>query len=441
LDTRIENCYGSSGSTPMPGSDWLTSDASVGTINSEGLAEGVSPGYVTFTTSWINHVWHFQSIDLDCLVDDIPGSGSGGMDVIPRVDKIQYQDGNSYVDISGTLFILKGTSVTFKAAPNPKNGTWPAGNPVWSGNSGASGTGSTTTVTFNSTSASISDYKAITASSGNSSVSVFAIVYELMRRFTPEDNFAQRSLEDFGVQERVNLSYSSTLSLSYSQIGNLKWKITQGLGSISNATQMNGNGTFTASQTSGNVTLELEIQSGPSKNQSITYNKTIVSPSGAYILKVPNLGLIHCYGYCSTGFFGSVYLQPANVSFEGLYFREGGGVMQAQGYYAPLNMMPHDPTPQGAIVSDCQYPRGCYAFLDTIYTGNGSGPFSVGQAIWPIEWLYGFVENPATNYVYFTTANHQQNADAQGKASIQKASSGTFSSMVNDASSENGCIR
>lgn len=65
------------------------------------------------------------------------------------------------------LYVLKGASVTFKAVPNPPTAAWPAGRPVWSGTSGATGSGPTVTVAFNTTSSSTTDFKTVVATSGN----------------------------------------------------------------------------------------------------------------------------------------------------------------------------------------------------------------------------------------------------------------------------------
>jgi len=81
---------------------------------------------------------------------------------IVKVDKLQYLDPETgYTDITGTLYVRVGTSVTFKAIPNPSGASWPSNQPVWFGSSGASGTGSTTSVTFNTLSSSTSDYKKV----------------------------------------------------------------------------------------------------------------------------------------------------------------------------------------------------------------------------------------------------------------------------------------
>lgn len=111
-----------------------------------------------------------------------------------------------------------------QALPTPANRQFPRGRPVWSGTSGASGTGQTTSVTFNTASSSTSDFKTVIATAGNS-MTVNAIVYELTGTFTPEIVFTGRSLTRFGIEENITLGFTATPSLTASQIGGLQWRL------------------------------------------------------------------------------------------------------------------------------------------------------------------------------------------------------------------------
>ena len=83
------------------------------------------------------------------------------------VASVQYKDPSSgnFVPVSGTLYVLKDTKITFKAIPNPNTATFAAGQPTWSGTSGASGTGQTTDVQFGTVSTSATDYKTVVVTS------------------------------------------------------------------------------------------------------------------------------------------------------------------------------------------------------------------------------------------------------------------------------------
>jgi pectate disaccharide-lyase len=121
---------------------------------------------------------------LDKWTDDLYNGGGGRSDTNPEtltmdshktvgaefvinvVSKIQYEKSEGqWVDMPDPLKVYEGSTVNFKAIPSHPTG-WPSGNPVWGGTSGASGTGETTSVTFNTISTSSTDYKTVTAQSG-----------------------------------------------------------------------------------------------------------------------------------------------------------------------------------------------------------------------------------------------------------------------------------
>ncbi len=83
------------------------------------------------------------------------------------VASVQYKDpiSGNFVPASGTLYVLKDTKITFKAIPNPSTASFAAGQPTWSGTSGASGTGQTTDVQFGTASTSATDYKTVVVTS------------------------------------------------------------------------------------------------------------------------------------------------------------------------------------------------------------------------------------------------------------------------------------
>lgn len=116
---------------------------------------------------------HGRTIGGVLITGSSPGvtSGTVAATVAPRVAKVQFQlAGGAFQDIPTTgLYVHKGTTVTFKAIPDPSTAAWPQGSPVWSGTSGAAGTGETCAVTFNTASTSMSDYATVTASCGTSS--------------------------------------------------------------------------------------------------------------------------------------------------------------------------------------------------------------------------------------------------------------------------------
>jgi hypothetical protein len=232
--------------------------------------------------------------------------------VIPAVDKIQYQAHSiwfdTWVDISGTLYVMKGTTVTFKAIPNPADATWPEGKPVWGGTSGASGTGATKAVTFNTVSTSATDFKTVTAECGNTKT-VNVIVYDLTGVHIPQDNFTGRSYTKYGVAEVANLSFTvSPTGVTALQMGGLMWCKIAGVGIVDN-TGFRGTGTYTASATASNVTLRVVVLSGPSKNRCVDMAFTVVAPSGTRMTRA-STNVWHIHGFASAGIALYYWLEP-----------------------------------------------------------------------------------------------------------------------------------
>ena len=95
------------------------------------------------------------------------------------IDHLEYRIGSTgdFTPVTGTVYALKGATVTFKAIIDPPGATWPNGTPTWSGTAGASGIGETKSVTFNTLSTSASDTKTVIATCGTSSKTANVIVY------------------------------------------------------------------------------------------------------------------------------------------------------------------------------------------------------------------------------------------------------------------------
>jgi hypothetical protein len=153
-----------------------------------------------------------------------------GYVVVVGVGTIKYNDPQTgWTDMPDPLYVFKGTTVSFKALAVPSGAPWPYGKPVWGGSAGATGTGETTSVALNSVSSSTSDYKTVTAECGNT-VTVNVLVYDLTGNLVPEDNFSGRSQTDYGLEELVGLSYTT----SPSGISGLpvQWTIESGVGTL-----------------------------------------------------------------------------------------------------------------------------------------------------------------------------------------------------------------
>jgi len=350
-----------------------------------------------------------------------------------NVQEIQYQDGNTFVSIAGTLYVLKGTPVTFKAIPEAPATVFSPSQPTWSGTSGASGTGETVSVTFNTASTSLSDAKTVIASTANS-VTVNVIVYELTGKLTPRDDFTGRSTTDFGVGEIIDLSFTATPAVTAAQAGGLLWKQTVGHGTLTAATD--GTGVYTAASSPESATLKLEVQNGPSKTQGPTKTISIVAPNGAYQVQAPGTGIKHVQGTCSVGFQARTYLEPRDVSFINIEAREGTTTATATGWLAGSNGAVHT-TGNWMPIAGCTASTGCVIqAIDSIYNEYpmryGGTRWGIGEFRWniPREWRSG--TGTATPY---TTLLHLFQSDGAGGATISKGGAGPFQRNPNDPTS------
>jgi hypothetical protein len=376
-----------------------------------------SPGYVTITA---------VCNDDGAVNNDSPDSTSVTVTVV-KVDKIQYDDPDTgYTDISGTLYVHKGTTVTFKSIPDPSGASWPSGKPVWGGV--ASGTGSTKAVTFNSLSSSTTDYKTVTAECGNT-VSVNVIVFDFTGTLTPDVNFTSRSMSQYGVEETVSLSHTTDPS----GITGLpfEWEKFSGKGSVSGST-------YDAEAIAGDVTLKLKLTSGPSKGRYKVYSKTVVAPTNRFIHAAsPWDGIWHDNGVHTCGIKGESYLNPKNVSFTNIQRREGtsppatvtGHYLSDYGTPGPTHTIGSWFTPSSPNTT-----TGCYVVRDTTSTNHpcaslgDSGTFS-----WTIAYEYkgdDAVPRPMGNI----TASKE--IESSGTTKVKKGSLSWFSKALGASDSE-----
>ncbi len=338
-----------------------------------------------------------------------------------KVDKLQYYSyiTAEWVDVAGTVYVRKGDLISFRAVPNP-SGTWPDGKPVWGGSSGASGTGEEKNVTFNTLSSSPSDYKTVTAECGNT-VTANVIVFDFEGTLVPVDNFSNRNLDNYGLEEQVYLGCTIAPSgLTGSTLGGLRWKIPPiGVGSLSNVTT-NGTALYDAEEAAGTANLWLEVLSGPSWGAFIPYSKTVVAPSDEYMIQKPGTGTRHLVNTCSAGLLAYVYLEPKDVSFSNLNWHEGTCTSTGTGFWAPSNGLVH-PVGSTFSVFGGSATTGCQInCTDEVYS-EGPPPYSVGQFNWPIPHEY-----KASDGVFHlvAVANHNAVADSAGKCTIEKKGAG-----------------
>lgn len=208
------------------------------------------------------------------------------------VGKIQYYDPvNGYVDVTEPLYVLKGTTVTFKAISSPSGITFPIGQPHWSGTANPSANGETTTASFSDESSSLKGYYTVVAKAGEgTTVTANVIVYDIILKLTPEDDFPGRSYDDYGIGEKIILSVEAEIGGSPLQItnalvggknslkmktitaqtlsngnswGDLEWIIEKGDGTLEDGGMGDGTGYYTVGDSAGSFELSVRLISGP----------------------------------------------------------------------------------------------------------------------------------------------------------------------------------
>ena len=361
------------------------------------------------------------------LYDETAKTDSISVTVV-KVAKIQYYDLDTEWTDAGTLYVHLGTTVYFKAIPDPGGASWPRGKPVWGGTSGASGTGATKSVTFNTLSTSTSDYKTVTAECGNT-VTVNVVVFDYTGTFTPADNFASRSQSQYGLEETVALAFTtSPTGITASQAGGLEWALHMGVGGLSNAGS-DGTAEYNAKETAGSVTFSLMIKSGPSKWHYKFYDKTVVAPSGTRLTRVNPNTVWHEQDAASAGIRLYYWLDPTNVSFSNLTFGEDScNATNKSGCW--LGMAAHPQNTFGAI-NEGNITKGCRVSAPDnawarIYSWGSGGAYT-----WSIPSQY--IDNTATRNT-FGAKDQVHTTQANGDATQAKGGE-SGSAALNDPTS------
>jgi len=138
--------------------------------------------------------------------------------VVKVVEPLQYLSSGSYVNVPDPLYVAKGSSVTFQASPNPTGAPWPSdpsvaspAKPVWSGTSGASGTGETKLVTFDTVSNTATDYKTVTAECGTTAIAN-VVVYDILEVTVDQTEILSGALDNMYHQCVATIQVTPVLS-------------------------------------------------------------------------------------------------------------------------------------------------------------------------------------------------------------------------------------
>jgi hypothetical protein len=123
------------------------------------------------------------------------------------VDQLQFRNlAQELVEVSGPIYVTTGSSIDYRAIPIPSGSSWPSGQPKWGGTSGASGTGASATVVFDTVAASSNDVKSVTAQCGIGRASAGVICFAYRPVYTPDSNLPGHSRTGVGLGELIHLS-------------------------------------------------------------------------------------------------------------------------------------------------------------------------------------------------------------------------------------------
>ena len=344
---------------------------------------------------------------------------------------------SSYQDVSSSLLVLKGTRLIFKAISDYPDKPWPPGSPTWGGSSGASGTGETTSVTFDTLSATTSDYKTVTATL-DGAVTANVIVYDIIPSTKAKEDFPGRSEAHYGVGEGVDLTYTTQPA---GIPVNLTWSIVNGNGSIMGVIWQAGDYATT-------TTLRAWVQSGSSADEYRDVSRGVVAPSSITMRHTPGRGKFHVRDTASTGFKGDPYLLPKDVSFSAIEVKEFSAVGRGDGYFECGT-----PTPEKPYLQPCPiHPEGAWQGvlspndplvqpgmgslvngIDTIRTAiNIRVPYSQGTFEWDIPWKYRL--NGGTERL-IENVKSREVIEASGKITKSKAGDLESSELLDPTSS------
>jgi len=263
---------------------------------------------------------------------------------------------------------------------------------------------------------------------------------------TPVDNFAGRSMTNFGVGEQIDLSFTTLPVRPAASFGGLQWVVKSGPGTLTIPVPNDGTARLTMGETNGTVVLELRTIAAPMAPAVVKATKTLwaVEPASSVMVREPGTGITHRQNTASAGFFGLVQTRPTEVSFYRCQWREGSAPIRATG---SLNVTIARTAPssesggQGlatqqelANLAGARHPvMGTWLDLgrgniltgsvmqghDNVQSAPLNPPFAVGTFDWDIHWIFRVIGSP--NEKHYFTATHSEAVSATGQMTISKA--------------------
>ena len=264
--------------------------------------------------------------------------------------------------------------------------------------------------------------------------------------FTPRDDFAGRSHERVGVGEIVDLDFFSLPPRPAADFGGLTWVIGAGTGALSSVTNA-GTATYTAPALADPaVRLELRVASGATAGRVMAARTiAVVEPSAVRMTRigggVPSFspgGPIPA-GSWGAGFTANVFVDPRDVSFQGVEFGEGTVPSVISGTFLAGFAGPHGVNTFGLAPGGNSVTGTLLAFPDGIFSGS-RGPARVflgiplcgaSDFLWAIPWEFRVPGGARTRFPGGFTANHHATSNLGCQARIEKGGAGPFCRRIN----------
>jgi outer membrane protein OmpA-like peptidoglycan-associated protein len=263
---------------------------------------------------------------------------------------------------------------------------------------------------------------------------------------TAADNFAGRSTTRFGVGEGIALSFLSLPARPAADFGGLRWHIAAGGGVFTLVTDA-GTATYTAPATAGGVRLELRVATGATAGRVIsTHPITIVVPNGVRMTAVPGSAPSHKIGGTipagtfGAGFRADVFVDPKDVSFNGVVFGEGtvaGVVTPAGSFFSslagrihPVNTFGPGHAGNATTGTPVSPPRDNISLSGIPPTGSLLGVPTCGASDvnFAIPWEFSVAGGPRTA---FATANSHRTSTFLCNCTTEKGGAGPFCRRIN----------
>ena len=253
---------------------------------------------------------------------------------------------------------------------------------------------------------------------------------------TAADNFAGRSSIRFGVDEDINLDFLSIPLRPATDFGGLEWNLASGGGIL--VTDQLGVGSYTAPGRADSVTLELVVASGATAGTVIsTHDIDIVEPDGVNMTAIPGStpGFSPAFigqtpaGTWGAGMLANVFVDPKDVSFQGVVFGEDTIPAVTTGsFIAPAA---HPPNTFGAAhggnatTGTAVSPPPDRAAAARAPAGNVLGVPVCGAStfLWAIPWEFSVAGAPR---VPFAIANQRFTSTLLCDGTVEKAGAGPF---------------